>query len=294
MKAKIIYLTLGLTLITSYLISQPQAPSQQSIDLVKASQAIDSQALWPGYDISRYPIDIRFKDQEFRYQDGSFTQQNNQLDPIGYTAYLDDQVGPVIKIAPLEDYAGLAEWDGSDPDQIQAGYLATIAHEGFHCYQFEHGLAEWFYDDSEVEVISEEDLARKQDLINQLENDPDYQALWLAELESLSQGRDDYLNLQVQRQAYEADFLGADYPYYQDYMQLYELMEGTAKYVEHSYRYGDQPLELTGFFTPGTVRFYESGALKAQALDRLNPNWQALAFDGSINLEELLLKELQE
>lgn len=234
----------------------------------------EQEAFFRSIDLSKYSIDVNYGSVEFRRFQGRVRKQRPQY-PLAFSA-MPTEEGPVLKVMPFRDFRNIYDMGSSAHDDVEKAYLSVLVHEGFHCYQMDHGM-EGLVDEyqGQGKSLNAADRQVFYELVKRLDHDPEYQKLWCASMEGLMTwkkggGRLDYDRARLALDAYLDRSLGQDRSQrYHEQVAEMELMEGTARFMENlilAY-YNKKPNgEFDGNFIQGQEKFYVSGSLKTAIL----------------------------
>lgn len=234
----------------------------------------EQEAFFRSIDLSKYSIDVNYGSVEFRRFQGKVSKQHPQY-PLAFSA-MPTEEGPVLKVMPFRDFRNICDMGNSSHDDVEKAYLSVLIHEGFHCYQMDHGMEGLVNDDQgRGNSASTADRQVFYELVKRLDHDPEYQKLWCANMEALvtwkkGGGRLDYDRARGDLDAYVDRCLGQDRSQrYHEQVAEMELMEGTARFMENMILayYNKKPNgEFDGNFIQGQEKFYVSGSLKTAIL----------------------------
>ncbi len=290
MKARVIYVIIGIGLLVGVFSTRIQTIDPETLALIERAREVDMEnELWPGYKFSDYPLDVNYGKVEFKYLNGRITKQKPTIDILAMTA-IQEEDGPVIKVLPEAMIRKMSDTKGDKSKKGRGDvYMTFLFHEGFHCFQLDENIG--------YNIDMEEPIDDKfYNILNRLDNDSEYKNLWIREAVCLT----DYLenNNKVlwveaynKRMVYLEKILEEDFAWYMTMENEFELIEGTAKYVE------DKLLErLTGEFVEptnpnlyynGTGKFYNNGRLKALILDK-GVEWKKDVFEFEKTLTSMI------
>lgn len=292
MKTKIIYFLIGALLLGGIFQTKIETIDNETLALIERSIDIDSEnQLWPGYSLNDYPLDVNYGKVEYKYIDGNISEQNPSVGVLALSAYPEES-GPVIKVLPMSMVRTYVDPIGtSSKEEREEIYISILFHEGFHCFQMDNGL------DIDLEF---EDVSNSEEfvnILNKLDNDEKYQKLWIKEGEDLvdylqNDNKDQWVNSYNERIRYLKEFLRDDYHFYMENENFYELIEGTARYVEdkilEEIRGKFIETDFDGTYYKGTGKFYTTGRLKCLILDK-GENWKNNLFNEHKVLTDLLI-----
>lgn len=290
MKAKIIYILLGLLLVLGLYLTRPKTIDPETLAAIEEVKTLDGDSLYKGYDPSIYPVDVNYGDLEYRLYQGKITNQDPKY-PLAFTA-IATEAGPAIKVLPIKDFRNLLDLGTKSKEAIKNSYVAMLAHEAFHCYQMDQGLREEDLPEGQDEKSQAEFL----ELVKRLDDDKAYQGYFLNYLAGLIKYRDTgdkgpYLMAKKDLDAYVKSTLTTDkYSLYRENSAIMELVEGPARYVENKVldlRGEERNGEFTGSFPKGLEKFYLTGALKVEILQGQG-RLRDLTFDLSKTLDDIM------
>lgn len=301
MKSKILYILLGALLFIGYFLTIEKTIDQESLALIEKAQNVDTQKIWPGFSFEKYPLDVSYGKYEFHYDKGKISKQKNKLGIQALSA-MPTEKGPVVKMLPLSQVRTIVDMGSQSKEEREQVYISILLHEAFHCYQMENGVDVSSIKSEKIDTEGKEfkDYKKFKNSLQVLDEDEEYQKLWEKEMQGLTdfidnkQGQN-WAQAKEERIAFEEKKLGKDFELYREWSLKKELLEGTARYVEDKalalLQGGKEESLSQGKFLSGEEKFYVSGSLKAQILDK-KADWKKLRFDGSINLDQLLLQEI--
>lgn len=271
MKVKIFFLILGLGLVIGYANLTPKGLDVQTQDLIAQAQSLPTQTFFPGYDLSRYPVDVYGGNVEYRYFQGHVQKKDRALPIFAMTIDVEEN-GPVIKVCNLSDMRRISDLGYKDKEGRRADYLALLAHEGFHAFQWDQGYL------AQVEALMQES-DRLAEALGRLDRNKTYQDLWLAESAALEEwlhgqgGQETWQEAYQARLARQEDLVGVDLASeVTATIAIYEKVEGGARYIEdrtRAYALGQTyQAKKDPVFRSGKAKTYDSGCLKMALLDK--------------------------
>ncbi len=299
----ILWLLIGIGLIALLFVSQPRLIDSHTIDLINKARRLDFEKHWPGFKPNIYPVEVykrNFlkKDSAVRYDGKELYEINNKTPIYALSMDVDPDGQAKLLAVNARDFRSLSDVGNYDGSSADLYYQAVIIHEAFHCFQSDQGFYELFekqmsvYENSTVITTS-----------RKLDNDPEYQKLWVNEMNSLidyakeenEQNYRAYVECYRQRLDYlYENFNTEDIDEYLTYSALYEKAEGTAKYIENialSELSGKELKFSTTGYSEGTSKFYESGFFKAYIINRIEGlDWKTDFFKTNKTFEDYLLK----
>lgn len=293
MKIKLIYLLVAIFLLGGIFHTRIETIDDETLALIEIAREMDFEnELWPGYRLNDYPLDVNYGNVEYKYLDGMITKQKPSMGVLALSAY-PEEFGPVVKVLPMSMVRTFVDPIGtSSKEERENIYISILFHEGFHCYQMDNGLNIYLDYDKDVSEYKE-----FMNILNRLDNDEKYQALWLEEGNCLidyleNDNKEQWVSSYNERIEYLKDVLGDDYDFYMENENFYELLEGTARYVEDKIMgviTGEFiETDFDGSYYNGSVKFYTTGRLKCLILDK-GVNWKVNLFSSDKTLTDLLI-----
>jgi hypothetical protein len=302
MKAKTIALlvadvVVGAALVTGFVATGTFGLTQGSRDLYDHSLTLQSYIDtigFPGFALKDYPVAFYCGGSDYVIFEGEVTQRE---------AVIGATVGTSMKVNGRQEVfvPCREEWDttlsllfagtdvNTDKTMLDAMATATVWHETHHGWQQTH------LDEAVLWAKVEEELGDKDqpdkviDPNTVIDASAAYQKWFTADFQLLVNARD--ADSDAARKAllqkwveHQDDYNWADlkegHKYYADF---YEVMEGSAYYIEKKvflYEAGQEAYDSLYEETPSqylktNVKYYHSGAVKAEILDLISPGWQA-------------------
>lgn len=297
MKSKIIYIVIGILLVLGYVKTSSRGIDDNTLDLIVDSQKIDTNSIWKGFELEKYPVDVNYGASEYRYYNGDTIKKKPDIKVLALSA-MDTEVGPVIKTLPEAQVRKIIDSGDLSLEERNKIYKSVLVHEAFHCYQIEKGAEGINVDSGNVKSDELEGFKKYSELLQRIDKSETFRNLWVKEMVDLEKyyktGESDaWVASRSESLAFEKDFFGEDYELFRKYVNNRELIEGTARYVEEASLVMMKHKVKTGFsglYTNGDEKYYESGCLKANILDN-EKEWKEIRFDDSISLDELLLSD---
>lgn len=308
LRVDIFYLVYGLIgglLLMGLLLSTPKGLPDVNYDLYVTAKSISpvvGKEVWKGLRLSDYPVAIRQGNTEYVFYEGKTTRRKAVLPLIAATAYeLDGLMNVLIPCYhELGNLSELAEGMNNEGDMMKNSfgfnedtlkeeeYLAVMYHETFHAYQFTHHR--------ELLALGEKTKRFDIEYMSQLEQDEElssyyekegrllHEALTASSTRVCLQKAMYYVDLRHKREVYLQAKLG-EYEKVSDWEVFYELVEGTASYVQmrvldllgdtESYQEAIDSVHKLG---DGRHKYYESGMAMSMIMDRLGIEWQEGIF----------------
>ncbi len=297
MRNKIMYIVFGMLLIFGFVKTSAKGIDDNTLNLIIESQKIDTNSIWKGFELEKYPIDVNYGKSEFRYYYGETIKKQPDIMVLALSA-INTEIGPVIKVIPEAQVRKVIDKGDLSLEERNKIYKSVLVHEAFHCFQMENGAAGINVDSGNIKSEDLDDFKKYSELLKRIDKNETFQNLWIKEMADLElyhkTGESDaWATSRAVRLAFEKDFFGEDYDIFRKYVNDRELIEGTARYVEEAslviMKY-DAKTEFSGQFINGDEKYYRSGCLKANILDN-EKEWKEIRFDGSISLDDLLLSD---
>lgn len=275
MKSKLAYVLFGIILLFGLWTTRVKSLDRETKNLIDQARTMDGADFFPGYDLENYPIDVSYGKIEFSYEKGKIFRQKSQCPPA-FTA-MKTGGGPRIKVLPLKDFRNIYDLGNKSKDSLNKAYIATLFHEGFHCFQMDHGLGQGMEDLDGKNIETKKDDKDLNEVLKRLDGDKVYQRLWIQEMKGLFILRD-WGNSAAYRRAREESLAYVEKKYkkrkfilYKDYINRMERIEGTARFVENSVLDAfkeERNGKFQGVYQKGQEKFYMSGALKTEIIEK--------------------------
>lgn len=299
MKNKIIYLIVGLLVLGGFVITSPKTIDKETVSLIERSLELNTEDMWEGFDLEDYPVDVYYGKIEYRYEDGNIEGQEPSYPVPALTAYPDID-GPVIKVLPLKEVRNIIDDGSMDLKEREDVYISVLAHEGFHCYQIANGADIGIEPGKGYDFNSDiqKEIEKFDKISYELNENKIYEELCKKEMIDLIEYYEtgngkSWLESREERIAFEREFLGENFDFYDDYTYRSELLEGTAKYIEletiRALR-GEEP-EFKEEYIKGDYRFYITGALKSYIIEEAGELYN-IDFTDTRSLERLVIENI--
>ena len=222
------------------------------------------------------------KDVVVDYSDGDYKVSEREAVYGGLVASIYNNGSEYEVVVP--EYDTWITLQSASGEQLSA----TIWHESFHAYQNDYCKLE---ENMDSKVLSETELAE------QIDNDAEKKKLYQKELDILGELTNEestcdaneiaieYLSASEERDAFLTDEENRA-------EALYEMMEGSAYYVESkavSYENGEaiyrkNYLDTASEYADGNAKYYHHGMLECMLLDQLDPEWKtSYSFDRTLD-----------
>jgi hypothetical protein len=320
MKAfKFVYLLIGVLLAASALLTSMRGLPEEDRELYEKACMLENgrlEQIWPGLYISHYPVAIRKGNAEYVIFNGEIKKRKPILPVVACTAYpSEDGVYILVPAKSVMDSLGqiIEGFSGSFEDALISQfsinnkkitdnqYISVLYHEAMHALQLS-----WWEEKitALAEGIADAEVEAK---MAETESDPEIQAMYEEQVELLydlvvpedsipdAGAVREYFRIRTDIQDMLSTKAGIDANAIKSYIDLYELLEGTARYVEARTALALSDEELYGQYllslketVYGREKYYRSGMGICMLLDRLEPNWKQYLSEGSLSLAELL------
>lgn len=297
MKNKILYLLIGISLLFGYFFTSIDSIDKNTLELIKGAYNIDTESIWEDFNMKNYPIDVNYGQREYRYYLNEIKEKSPDIKVLALSA-INTSSGPVLKVIPENLVRKIIDTGNLSLEKRNLVYISFLVHEAFHCYQMDNGFNGNLLKDGNLDEKEKTEFNKYQNILTKLDHDLKYQELWIEEMRSLekyykTQERDSWIENRQVRINYEREVLKDDFEFFRKWFSYKELLEGTARYVEEKsmeqISKTKYPSDFSNLFIKGDGKLYESGALKCFILDK-EKVWKDIKFDGSINLDELLIE----
>jgi hypothetical protein len=314
-----IYLLIGVLLAAGVLVTSLRGlPGEDLVLYEKACTLEDGRLgqIWPGLSVSRYPVAIRKGNAEYVVFDGEVRKRKPVLPVIACTVYPDedriyilvpsksvmDSVGQIVEgfSGSIEDFL-IDRFSIEGKKMSESQYISILCHEAMHACQ----LSRW---EEKIKALAE-GIADPgiEARIEESESDPEIRAMYEKQADLLyrlvvsDEGMPDaeavaeYIRTRKDTLALVSEKAGIDANAVESHADLYELLEGTARYVEAKTALALSDEELYGQYLHslketsfGKEKYYKSGMGICMLLDRLDPDWKQDMHAGSLSLAGLL------
>lgn len=316
---KIIYILIGVILAASVLITSLTGLSEKDLELYDMACSLEdgrSDSIWPGLGISGYPVALRKGNTEYVLFNGNTEKRRPVLPVIACTAY---PAGDTINVfmpckSEMDSLGQIMEGFSSGGESFLIGqfsinskkmpdnqYVALLYHETMHALQ----LSRYETRITDMEDWSDTDMEA---MITELETDPSIQGLYKKQAELLHRlvlseneeaatddireyikAREETLAaLRLKAGEEKGEMIGG-------YIDMTELLEGTARYAEAKTALAlsdsalyEQYLSSLQETMPGREKYYRSGMGICMLLDRVSPGWKNDLFADSLTLAGML------
>ncbi|WP_425539676.1 hypothetical protein [Microaceticoccus formicicus] len=296
MKYKIAYIILGILLIVGYVKTRENTIDKQTLKLLDEVRHMETNEIWEGFDIKKYPLDVNYGNLEYRYMDGDIIKKSPDLQVLALTA-ISTATGPVVKVLPESELRKITDMGGLSQSERDAIYKSILIHEAFHCYQIEKSGNGVQIENGVIVSADLDEYKIYAELLKRIDNDVKYHKLWNNEISGLKEYLESgdsksWTESRKQKVDYEKKFFGSEYNVYKKWTDMKELLEGSARYVENKALtiMNQKKNEPSINYVKGDAKFYQSGCLKVQILNEIK-GWKDLDFSGSISLDELLISK---
>jgi hypothetical protein len=316
---KLAYVLIGVLLAAGVLLTSMRGLPGVDIELYKKACALEDgrlEQIWPGLSVSRYPVAVRRGYAEYVIFNGDIRKRKPVLPVIACTAYpADDGVYILMPSKSVMDSIGqiaegfsagfeealISRFSIDSKKMTDNQYISVLCHEAMHALQ----LSRWEETIAALtRGIGDSDIEAR---IVEAESDPavqnmcEKQADMLYRLVVSDDGRPDtesvreYIRMRKDTQALLSSKTGIDEDAVKSCADLYELLEGTARYVEARTALALSDEDLYGQYLTslketsyGREKYYRSGMGICMLLDRLDPGWKRDLSAGSLPPAELL------
>ena len=76
MKNKVLYILIGLILFLGLSFTTFDNIDPKTLDLINDSFNVNTENIWKGYNLEKYPMDVNYGDKEFRFFNGILVRKN--------------------------------------------------------------------------------------------------------------------------------------------------------------------------------------------------------------------------
>lgn len=312
-KFKIIYSIIGVVLVVLIIVTGNRTLSQKNIDLYDRAESmvedIDNE-VWSNFNIKDYPTAIRKNNTEYVFFHGNINRREAVLPVIACTSYPVDNVYNILMpcyedmnligniVEGISDGTALvkSEFGFSNNSISENEYIAFMYHEGFHAYQlsnYKDKLFNSFIDDIET-YNKKDDISNMGDVISKIDKNTSLLNLYKNENKLLynalqAESKDEvlsYIEKYIASRNKRIEILKKslstnDFKSLMDAEKYYELIEGTAKYVEYKTLevLNDNDMckkYIVGLsdIQKGDGKYYMSGMAMCLILENLDEGWK--------------------
>ncbi|MCX7922581.1 MAG: hypothetical protein N3B21_11330 [Clostridia bacterium] len=324
MKAfKITYGCIGLLIISLCLYFGSRGLPEKNRELYNRaysiSNAVESR-IWSGFHFNQYPVAVRKRSTEYVLQGRKETKREAVLPVTAATAYkMKDGMNILIPCKEDMDSLGqMAEGLSGSGDELFTAqfaldkeampdnrYIAILYHEGLHALQLDN-----YFERMTNILPKHKDDIDFNGMLGEIDGQTGIMDLYKKETKTLygiikskdkaefKTGIKEYLAIRSEREKAVKSRLGAkkaeDFIRYENF---YELMEGTARYMEiriaeilKDEKLYDEYLDSLQESGTGREKYYRSGMGICLVLDKLSSEWKDDIFSRAVPLSEVLNK----
>ncbi len=316
---KIVYILTGIILAAGVLITSLAGLPQKDHELYDMACSLEdgrSESIWPGLGISDYPVALRKGNTEYVLFNGNTERRKPVLPVIACTAY---PAGDTINVfmpckSEMDSLGQIMEGFSAGGENFLIGqfsidskkipdnqYVALLYHETMHALQ----LSRY---ETQIMDMADLDETDMEAMITELETDTSIQGLYKKQAELL------HRLVVSENEEVEADDLREYIKAREEtlaafrlkageekgemtgrYIDMMELLEGTARYTESKTALAlsdsglyEQYLSSLQETVPGKEKYYRSGMGMCMLLDRICPGWKDELFSGGHTLAGML------
>ncbi len=315
---RLVYMLIGVLLTSGVLLASMRGLPGKDMELYETACSLEdgrSDMIWPGLYISHYPVALRKGTAEYVIFNGSVKERKPVLPVIACTAYpAEGEINVFVPSKSVMDSLGqiaegfstgleesiINQFSINSKKMSDSQYVAILYHETMHALQLSCCKERITAMAVDNDIDMEETMA-------EIENDPDVLSIYKKQTELLHRlvtSDDDkpdiesvaeYIKIREDTLALLCSKTGIDEDRISRYTDLYEFLEGTARYVEAKtalvlsddilYQQYLSSLQDT---VPGREKYYRSGMGICMLLDRLNPGWKHDLLSGGSTLIDIL------
>ena len=300
MKKVIIFVLIGIMLVTGVIATGTYGLSEEDIEIYERAVSIEDDFGFDGFAITDYPVSFYDGDNDYVvvWENGEYSinKRNPVMDFIVATAYPVDEHYEVLTptIEKMSSLVGLlSAGDGSyGADE----HVATLWHEAFHCYQLTNYLEN--IENIPLVAVEESLIAENADTNEQAvrlfeqKSELLKKAVKTDDIDKIREYIVEYKKLDEERKTLLSDDVNSVEEYY-------TRIEGTACYIEACvYKsllpdsFEDNYIEAISEYGGGSGKYYKTGMAMCMILDTVDPEWKN-GYDFSEPLINLIYTELE-
>lgn len=312
---KTAYIALGIFLALASIFTATYGLSKKDRSIYERAVNLSGklgQITFPNFNLENYTIRFYNGKNDYVMENGQIKKERPILNVFAGTVVKHDGKYEILlptydKMSSLIELIGTAgsfsEGDMTLTEGIytEDAHIATMWHEAFHAWQFEHWEKDITNLWSESDITEEED--RESIILTKIDSNKDYVVLFTKEMEALQRAYTEInyeKKLEYIRQAItlEQEAIKVLDNSAKAVARYCQILEGSAMYVEASvYRTITSIEEFTKKYTyefqyeNGSGKYYRMGMYKCLLLDQLSQNWQqslTMSYGPNELLEEVL------
>ena len=300
MKKVIIFVLIGIMLVTGVIATGTYGLSEEDIEIYERAVSIEDDFGFDGFTITDYPVSFYDGDNDYVvvWENGEYSinKRNPVMDFIVATAYPVDGHYEVLTptIEKMSSLLGLLSMGNGSYGADE--HVATLWHEAFHCYQLTNYLEN--IESIPLVAVDESLIAENADTNEQAvrlfeqKSELLKKAVKADDIDKIREYIVEYKKLDEERKTLLSDDVNSVEEYY-------TRIEGTACYIEACvYKsllpdsFEDSYIEAISEYGGGSGKYYKTGMAMCMILDTVNPEWKN-GYDFSEPLINLIYTELE-
>lgn len=300
MKKVIIFVLIGIMLVTGVIATGTYGLSEEDIEIYERAVSIEDDFGFDGFTITDYPVSFYDGDNDYvvawENSEYSITRRNPVMDFIVATAYPVDEHYEVLTptIEKMSSLLGLLSMGNGSYGADE--HVTTLWHEAFHCYQLTNYLEN--IENIPLVAVDESLIAENADTNEQAVRLFEQKSELLKktvktdDIDKIREYIVEYKKLDEERKTLLSDDVNSVEEYY-------TRIEGTACYIEACvYKsllpdsFEDNYIEAISEYGGGSGKYYKTGMAMCMILDTVNPEWKN-GYDFSEPLINLIYTELE-
>jgi len=300
MKKVIIFVLIGIMLVTGVIATGTYGLSEEDIEIYECAVSIEDDFGFDGFTITDYPVSFYDGDNDYvvAWENGEYSinKRNPVMDFIVATAYPVDEHYEVLTptIEKMSSLLGLLSMGNGSYGADE--HVTTLWHEAFHCYQLTNYLEN--IENIPLVAVDESLISENADTNEQAvrlfeqKSELLKKAVKTDDIDKIREYIVEYKKLDEERKTLLSDDVNSVEEYY-------TRIEGTACYIEACvYKsllpdsFEDNYIEAISEYGGGSGKYYKTGMAMCMILDTVNPEWKN-GYDFSEPLINLIYTELE-
>ena len=300
MKKVIIFVLVGIMLVTGVIATGTYGLSEEDIEIYERAVSIEDDFGFDGFAITDYPVSFYDGDNDYvvvwENSEYSINKRNPVMDFIVATAYPVDEHYEVLTptIEKMSSLLGLLSMGNGSYGADE--HVTTLWHEAFHCYQLTNYLEN--IENIPLVAVDESLIAENADTNEQAvrlfeqKSELLKKAVKTDDIDKIREYIVEYKKLDEERKTLLSDEVNSVEEYY-------TRIEGTACYIEACVYKSILPdsfennyIEAISEYGGGSGKYYKTGMAMCMILDTVNPEWKN-GYDFSEPLINLIYTELE-
>ena len=300
MKKVIIFVLVGIMLVTGVIATGTYGLSEEDIEICERAVSIEDDFGFDGFTITDYPVSFYDGDNDYVvvWENGEYSinKRNPVMDFIVATAYPVDEHYEVLTptIEKMSSLLGLLSMGNGSYGADE--HVTTLWHEAFHCYQLTNYLES--IESIPLVAVDESLIAENADTNEQAvrlfeqKSELLKKAVKTDDIDKIREYIVEYKKLDEERKTLLSDEVNSVEEYY-------TRIEGTACYIEACvYKsllpdsFENNYIETISEYGGGSGKYYKTGMAMCMILDTVSPEWKN-GYNFSEPLINLIYTELE-